>query len=72
MENLENDILGFDPQQLSILNETPATSSFDNNIYHARPAESKSDDGIYRAQIKVIYNPFEDRKSTRLNSSHRL
>ena len=59
MENLENDILGFDPQQLSILNETPATSSFDNNIYHARPAESKSDDGIYRAQIKVIYNPFD-------------
>lgn len=57
--NMENDILGFDPSQLSILNETPSTSNFDSNIYHARPAESKSEDGIYRAQIKVIYNAFD-------------
>lgn len=57
-ENLENDILGFDPKDLDVNNPQTSTSSNDNpNIYHCRPSESKSDDGIYRSQIKIIYAP---------------
>lgn len=61
----ENDILGFDPSQLSVLNPNQPASSGSSNplIYHPRPSESKSEDGIYRAQIKVIYNPFDLRQS---------
>lgn len=69
---MENDILGFDPSQLSILNETPSTSNFDSNIYHARPSESKSEDGIYRAQIKVIYDPFDLKHSILEQQSYAL
>lgn len=60
----ENDILGFNASQLSIFDETPASVSGGNpNIYHPKAALAKSDDGIYRSTIRVIYNPFDFRNS---------
>lgn len=60
----ENDILGFDASQLSIFDETPAQQSGGNmNIYHPKPALSKSEDSVYRATIRLIYNPFDLRNS---------
>ena len=61
----ENDVLGFNPQDLfKNDNASSASTSTGNNmIYRMRPADSKSEDGIYRATIKVIYNPFNRKDS---------
>lgn len=60
---MENDILGFDPAQLNVYNETENKTSGDPLIYRTRPADSKSEDGIYRATIKIIYNPYDFKNS---------
>ena len=54
----ELDILGFDPSQLSVFstNENQSTN-FNKNLYVAKPANTKSEDGVYYAKIKVIYSP---------------
>lgn len=57
------DILGFDPAQLTVNQPQEQKSAGDPLIYKPRPADSKSEDGIYRATIKVIYNPFNLRNS---------
>lgn len=64
----ENDVLGFNPQDLFRNdNEGQSNQSTGNGlIYRMRPADSKSEDGIYRATIKVVYNPF-DRKNSFLD-----
>jgi len=55
----ENDVLGFNPQDLfnktegENQNQSPANSI----IYRTRPQDSVSEDGHYRARIKIIYNP---------------
>ena len=57
---IENEILGFDPSQLTVFNKTEQeTKSFNSNVYRPRPAESQSEDGHYYATIKIIYNPFD-------------
>ena len=62
----ENDILGFDPQSLSVFNTEEKQSKSQGNplIYKTRPADSVSDDGHYYATIKVVYNPFNPKQST--------
>ena len=56
----ENDVLGFDPSQLSIYSQSEKPANSGNSlIYHTRPEESKSEDGVYRSTIKIIYNPFD-------------
>jgi hypothetical protein len=54
-----NSILGFDPASLSVFTqpEVKSENQFNSNIYKARPAESKSTDGIYRATIRLVYSP---------------
>lgn len=60
----ENDILGFDPQSLSVFNENETQKSAGNPlIYRTRPADSKSEDRHYRSTIKVVYNPFNPKQS---------
>lgn len=71
MEN-ENDILGFDPTQLNVFNEPEAKPAGDPLIYRTRPADSKSEDGIYRATIKIIYNPFDLRQSVLEQQSYAM
>lgn len=74
MENNEEvfDILSFDASQLAINNQPDSKSQGNSNIYKPRPADSKSEDGIYRAQIKVIYNPFDFRQSVLEQQSYGL
>ena len=59
----ENDILGFDPRQLSILAQNNNTNTGNDKIYRTRPEESVSKDGIYRSTIKIVYNPFNFNQS---------
>lgn len=65
MENLENDILGFNPQELSVYtqNDESQHSSGNSLIYKTRPTESVSKDGVYRSIIKIVYNPFNLKQS---------
>lgn len=55
--NNETDILGFDPRQLSVLAENDKPKG-NPNIYHTRPEDSVSKDGVYRCTIRIVYNPF--------------
>lgn len=69
----ENDILGFDPQSLSVFSENE-TPKFTGNplIYRTRPAESKSEDGHYYSIIKIVYNPFNPKVSILDQQSYSL
>lgn len=59
-----DDIMGFDPTSLDAFQEPVNTNSFDANIYKTNPVKlSKSEDGHYRAKIRVIYNPFNPQQS---------
>ena len=72
-EILENDILGFDPTQLTLFNEPEANKSAgDPLIYKPAPEKSKSEDGIYRSTIKIIYNPFDLRTSVLEQQSYAM
>ena len=69
----ENEILGFDPTQLSVYNQEDAPkTSFNSNIYKPKPSESKSEDGHYYATIKIIYNPFDLKHSILEQQSYGL
>lgn len=57
-----DDVMGFDPSSMDAFNE-PAKTDYDQNIYKTRPADSKSEDGHYHSTVKIIYNPFDFRKS---------
>lgn len=69
----ENEILGFDPTQLDVFNQNDAPKSAGNPlIYKTRPANSVSEDGVYRATIKVVYNPFNLRQSVLEQQSYAM
>lgn len=53
----ELDILGFDPSQLSVFSTNNNNSNQNKYLYTTRTDDSKSDDHVYRAKIKVIYSP---------------
>ena len=60
----QDEILGFDPASLNVFNESQKSGNAGNSIiYKTRPAESKSEDGVYRSTIKVIWNPFDKSNS---------
>lgn len=66
----ENDVLGFDPQDLfrndAEKASTNNTNAINNLIYRMRPVDVKEEidkNHIYRATIKVVYNPFDRKKS---------
>lgn len=69
----EQDILGFNPQDLFSGSESNTAQSSGNTlIYKTRPQDSISEDGIYRAKIKIIYNPENPRKSILEQQSYGL
>lgn len=72
--NIENDVLGFDPRDLAVYspNDAGASSSGSSILYHMRPKDSVSDDGIYRATIKIIYDPHNRKKSILNQQSYML
>ena len=51
-----DDILGFDPTQLSVFSEQKS-SFVDTTIYKTNPKNSKSEDGVYRSKVKILLNP---------------
>jgi hypothetical protein len=56
----ENEVLGFNPQDLFNNQSGDANtqqSPTNSLIYKTKPSESVSEDGHYRAKIKIIYNP---------------
>lgn len=65
----ENDVLGFNPQDLfssSNSEKSGAQSNYASYLYRTRPSDVKEEvdkNHIYRATIKVIYNPLDFRKS---------
>lgn len=59
----EAEILGFDPASLSVFDTHEEKSSSNPLIYKTRPADSKSEDGIYRSTIKIVYNPHDFKNS---------
>ena len=70
----ENEVLGFDPTQLSVFNqeENAPKTNFNNNIYKTKPDDSKSEDHHYYATIKIIYNPFDLKHSILEQQSYGL
>ena len=59
----ENDILGYDPRQLTAFAQNDAKNQVNDNVYHTRPEETVSKDGHYRSTIKIVYNPFNFNQS---------
>lgn len=68
----EFDILSFTADQLAVNNQAERRSSGPANLYKPKPADAKSADGVYRATIKVIYNPFDLRNSVLDQQSYAL
>lgn len=66
------DLLGFDPSQLSVFNEEQPKSQGNPLIYRCRPADSRSEDGIFRSTIKVILNPHNLKESVLEQQSYGL
>ena len=62
MTDFIDEIMGFNPQDLSAFNEAPATN-YDQNVYKTNPKDSKSEDGHYRSKLRIIYNPFDVKQS---------
>lgn len=52
-------ILNFNPMQLSNFSKVADHSASNSNVYRPRPADARSEDGVYRSVIKVIYNPHD-------------
>ena len=60
----ETEVLGFNPQDLfNNSEENNSTNQVNSFIYKTRPQDSVSEDGHYRAKIKIIYNPENPKKS---------
>lgn len=70
----ENDILGFDPTSLNVFNQNNEKPQSQGNslVYRTRPADSKSEDGVYRCTIKPVYNPFDFKDSILEQQSYGL
>ena len=66
----ENEILGFDPT--TVFDSGDSSNNSSSNIYKTKPADSKSKDGVYRSTIKVIFNPYDFRRSFLEQTSYGL
>lgn len=62
MTDFIDDVMGFDPTNLSIFN-APETTEHNQIIYRTNPKDSKSEDGHYRSKIRIIYNPNDIKQS---------
>ena len=60
--NFIDEIMGFNPQDLTVFNE-PVSNNQNVNIYKTNPKLSKSEDGKYRSVVRIIYNPFDVKRS---------
>ena len=64
MTDFIDDVMNFDPSDLSAFQEPVSNNSFDVNVYKTNPVKlSKAEDGHYRSKVRVIYNPFDVKRS---------
>ena len=63
MSNFIEDIMDFNPSDLSVFQEPVSNNSYDQNIYKPNPAKSKSESGNYLSKIRVIYNAHNVKRS---------
>ena len=57
-----SEMMGLNPQDLNVFHE-PENTSTNPNIYKTAPSDSKSEDGHYRCNLRVLYNPLDPRNS---------
>lgn len=57
-----SEMMGLNPQDLNVFHE-PENTNYNTNIYKTQPSDSKSEDGHYRCDIRVLYNPADPRNS---------
>jgi hypothetical protein len=62
MTDFIDDVMGFNPNDLTIFNAPEATST-NNTVYRTNPKDSKAEDGHYRCKLRVIYNPNDIKQS---------
>ena len=59
-----DDIMGFDPSNLSAFQENTSSAEADPQVYKTNPVTlSKTEDGHYHAVVRVLYNPFNVKES---------
>jgi hypothetical protein len=60
-------IMNFNPQDLSVFKEEDDKPQYDQNIYKTNPVAKDvkvvSEDGHYRSTVRVLYNPFDVKRS---------
>lgn len=61
--SLIDEIMSFDPQDLSTFQEKGPKADGNLNIYKPNPKDSKSEDGVYRSKVKILLNPFNPKES---------
>ena len=72
MNDFIDEIMGFNPQDLGVFNEVSNQTNYDVNVYKPSPKLSKSEDGHYRAKLRVIYNPFSVKESIVKQASYAM
>lgn len=58
-----DEIMGIDPTSLEVFQEKPSSSARNANVYKASPSLSKAEDGHYRCKLRVIFNPYNVKRS---------
>ena len=71
MTDFIDDIMGFDPTNLEVFHE-PEVKQYDQNVYKTNPKDSKSDDGHYHCRLRIIYNPFDIKRSIVQQASYAM
>ena len=65
-------LMGFDPSEVAAFNEPENKPAANPNQYRTRPADvdkKVSEDGHYRAKIRIVYNPHNMKQSI-VNNAH--
>jgi len=67
-----DDLMGFDPSQVTAFNEPEQKSNTNQNLYKTNPLKvdvKTAPDGHYHAKVRIIYNP-HDMKQSIVNNAH--
>ena len=62
MNSFIDDVMGLDPTSLDVFQEKPQSKG-NVNIYRTNPALSKAEDGHYHSKVRILYNPFNLKRS---------
>ena len=72
-EQLVEQMMNFDPSTVIKQDQTDGTKKdYGKYVYKPSPQLSKAEDGIYRAKVRIIYNPLDFKKSIVHQTSYYL